>query len=137
MELMHLLKIVISASSKSAVVVDPMEVDATSNGHNNGKMPQLDAFLALCIAYPTSPPALRAAMRQYLTDIEDITKLLQILDKWIGNWSCIDDFAKLQPEAKNDKQQALQFAQVCHLLRVLVGLLTTKHIGTVVPPDIG
>lgn len=127
-ELLRLLKIVIAGPAKEKDGAEAMDVDvdATASGRNHGKMPQLMPLLSFCVSYPTSPSALRAAMREHLTTVEDVTALLKILDNWLGSWSGIDDVARLRMEAKVDKYRAdhaVRFSQA----RLIPLLVTPSH----------
>ncbi|KAG5648709.1 hypothetical protein DXG03_000056 [Asterophora parasitica] len=72
---------------------DAMEVDSTSD------LPSLPSFLALCISYNTTPPALRSALRVYFKEAEDILAVLKVLEIWLKQWTKRD--VKLLPSKKD------------------------------------
>ncbi|KAG0705987.1 hypothetical protein DFH29DRAFT_904566 [Suillus ampliporus] len=45
--------------------------------------PTLSAYMLACVSYPTSPAALRLAIRKYLPDAQDLIPILELLDGWI------------------------------------------------------
>ena len=59
----------------------------------------LPTFLNLSITYPTSRAPLVSAVRKQLRDAEDLTILLEILEKWLAQRSEMDE--KLFPEKKD------------------------------------
>ncbi|KAF5387687.1 hypothetical protein D9615_000759 [Tricholomella constricta] len=70
-----------------------MDVDSISD------LPSLPSFLALCVGYTTTPPALRSAMRQYFKEAEDILAVLKVLETWLKQWAKRD--VKLLPSKKD------------------------------------
>ena len=62
----------------------------------------LSTFLNLSITYPTSRAPLVSAVRKQLRDPEDLTILLEILDKWLTQRTEMDE--KLFPEKKDLKK---------------------------------
>ena len=61
----------------------------------------LSIFLNLSITYPTSRAPLVSAVRKQLRDAEDLTILLEILDKWLTQRTEMEE--KLFPEKKDLK----------------------------------
>jgi len=47
-------------------------------------LPSLPSFLSPCVSYATSPAPLRLAIRQHLSDAEDLTCVLEILSAWVA-----------------------------------------------------
>ncbi|KZW04155.1 hypothetical protein EXIGLDRAFT_690793 [Exidia glandulosa HHB12029] len=107
---------------------EAMDVDSSGSGHNHGKMLLLPAFLSLCMSYPTSAPALRAAIREHLTSVEEVSAVLKALNAAVGNWSAIDDIARVQLQsegAKNNKQRVpvdlgVHYSQAMAFLQTLI-----------------
>ncbi|EJD53658.1 hypothetical protein AURDEDRAFT_180088 [Auricularia subglabra TFB-10046 SS5] len=121
-ELLRLLKVVMAGPQKTKDK-DAMDVDS---GAHLGKMPQLPTFLSLCVSYPTSSQALRSAMREYLTQAEDIMTVLTVLDTWVGNWSGIDDIARLHiPHAEQDAKQSKRRAEYAARFQQTIAFLQT------------
>src|SRR5258707_90661 len=52
--------------------------------------PALPTILSACVAYPTSYPALRLAIKQCLPDAEHLSCILEVLDGWLSS-SCSQD----------------------------------------------
>jgi len=50
--------------------------------------PPLPRFLSLCIRYSSLAPAnVRLAVRKYLSDPDDVCRILEILDSWLNAWT--------------------------------------------------
>ncbi|KAK7035764.1 hypothetical protein R3P38DRAFT_2908933 [Favolaschia claudopus] len=79
---------------------DAMQVDASPLG----TIPTLSAFLNACVRYPTSPPNLRTAVHQYLSQPEDLVAVLEILDNWLGRWKGAEVIA-LPPTKSTGKNE--------------------------------
>lgn len=90
-ELMETLQLIVASHRKSISAAGDMQVDAGAVSD----VPSLPAFLALCIRYPTSPPALRLAIRDHLRDVDDTMVVLRVLEAWIKE--CTQRDAKLLP----------------------------------------
>jgi len=52
-------------------------------------------MLSIIMQYPTSAPAMRAALRAQLRAAEDVAVLLPMLTGWIGEWSVTEDLDAL------------------------------------------
>lgn len=50
-------------------------------------LPSLHTFLSSVVTYKISPAPLRSAIRQHLSDADDIICILEILDRWVVEWS--------------------------------------------------
>ncbi|KAJ3756420.1 hypothetical protein EV360DRAFT_47995 [Lentinula raphanica] len=83
--------------------LDAMQVDTTPD--LNDSTPSLLTFFNLILRYNFSPIPLRAALRRYLSDIDDVVCLLEVLDNWIGQWAGRD--ARLLPSNKALKKNEL------------------------------
>ena len=62
-----------------------MQVDSAPNS----ELPSLDSFLASVVTYKTSPAMFRSALRQHLPDADDVICILEVLDKWLAEWSFV------------------------------------------------
>ncbi|KAJ3936063.1 MAG: hypothetical protein NXY57DRAFT_306926 [Lentinula lateritia] len=82
---------------------DAMQIDSVSS--MNDDCPTLQAFLSLVVRYSCSLNPLRAAFRRYLSDVDDVICLLEMLDSWIGQWAGRD--TRLLPSNKTVKQNEL------------------------------
>ncbi|KAG2041673.1 hypothetical protein BDR03DRAFT_945379 [Suillus americanus] len=58
---------------------DPGVMDVDSN---KAWTPTLSAYMLMCVSYPTSPAALRLAIRKHLPDAQDLISILELLDGW-------------------------------------------------------
>ncbi|KAH9948785.1 hypothetical protein B0H21DRAFT_777679 [Amylocystis lapponica] len=70
-----------------AAADDSMQVDPAPSASD---LPSLHDLLALCISYPSSPGALRVALRTHLPDAVDLVPILAILDRWVAR-GCAED----------------------------------------------
>jgi hypothetical protein len=61
-------------------LTDPEAMDVDSN---KTWTPTLSAYMLMCVSYPTSPAALRLAIRKHLPDAQDLVLILGLLDGWI------------------------------------------------------
>ncbi|KAJ3884999.1 hypothetical protein GG344DRAFT_59887 [Lentinula edodes] len=82
---------------------DAMQIDSVPNMDDD--CPTLQAFLSLVLRYSYSPNPLRAAFRRYLSDVDDVICLLEVLNSWIGQWAGRD--TRLLPSNKVVKQNEL------------------------------
>ncbi|KZV76037.1 hypothetical protein PENSPDRAFT_646585 [Peniophora sp. CONT] len=71
------LRPVVVAHVKSSTGDDEMQVDGSLSP------PALAPFLALVVAYPTSPAPLRLAIRRHLSAPENVVAVLEVLDGWL------------------------------------------------------
>ncbi|THH18195.1 hypothetical protein EW146_g2730 [Bondarzewia mesenterica] len=78
-----------------------MQVDTPSSD-----IPTLPTVLAACVAYPTSPAALRVAIRQQLPDAEDLVCVLEVLDGWLASW-CSQDVDLLPSQVSKNARGIL------------------------------
>lgn len=71
-----------------AVDPDAMDVDLPPTLSSSDAAPKLSPLLAAFIAYPTSPSALRLAIRTHLTpNVAQVVLVLQVLLRWTDLWS--------------------------------------------------
>lgn len=63
------------SSDSNAMAVDVPTTSQVSN---------LQSFLAVVIDYPASPVSWRNAIRQHLSDVEDLLSVLTVLDDWVA-----------------------------------------------------
>lgn len=54
----------------------------TSSSSRSTKPPRLPRFLAAFLAYPTSPAAIRVALRHHLSDVTELLPVICILERW-------------------------------------------------------
>lgn len=64
---------------------DAMQVDSASSTETD--VPSLADFLSLLLRSNFSPTSLRVAFRRYLSDVDDVVCLLEVLDSWMGQWA--------------------------------------------------
>ncbi len=70
-------------------------------------VPSLSTVLQLVITYPTSAPALRLAIRQRIADADELTAILKILTRWVGE-RCNEEKTQLLPsEVRKDMNGVL------------------------------
>lgn len=50
------------------------------------RTPSLAHFLYTFVNYATSPPMLRLALKQHLTDARDVVCVLEVLEGWVKRW---------------------------------------------------
>lgn len=50
-------------------------------------MPSLATYLAVCVNYPISFAPLRVAIKERLSDTEELIQVLETLDRWIEEWA--------------------------------------------------
>ncbi len=65
-------------------------------------MPTLREYFSLFLRYKISPIPLRAALRLYMSDVDDVVCLLEMLDTWMGQWAGRD--LRLLPSNKMMKK---------------------------------
>ncbi|KAJ4472786.1 hypothetical protein C8J55DRAFT_140911 [Lentinula edodes] len=99
---------------------DAMQIDSVPNMDDD--CPTLQAFLSLVLRYSYSPNPLRAAFRRYLSDVDDVICLLEVLDSWIGQRAGRD--TRLLPSSKMVKQNELG---------VYITILESKDTSTDIP----
>lgn len=96
-EILETLAYVVANHRKSrSLSGDAMQVDPPNS--TIAGMPSLPQFLSLCVRYSTSAPALRIALRRYLSDADDLQCILEVLDNWILVWKSKE--VKLLPSKK-------------------------------------
>jgi hypothetical protein len=54
----------------------------TSSSSRSTNPPRLSKFLAAFLAYPTSPAAIRVALRHHLSDVTELLPVICILERW-------------------------------------------------------
>ncbi|KAJ3806808.1 hypothetical protein F5876DRAFT_80319 [Lentinula aff. lateritia] len=89
--------------ARIATSSDAMQIDSVPSMDND--CPTLQTFLSLVLRYSCSPNPLRAAFRRYLSDVDDVICLLEVLDSWIGQWAGRD--THLLPSNKMVKKNEL------------------------------
>ena len=96
-EIIESLQFIISQHRSSSTVPfdNAMQIDTLA-------VIPLPTFLNLSITYPTSRASLVSAVRKQLRDAEDLTILLEILDKWLTERAEMEE--KLFPEKKDLKK---------------------------------
>ncbi|KAG5635014.1 hypothetical protein H0H81_012717 [Sphagnurus paluster] len=70
-----------------------MQIDSVTD------LPPLATFLNSCVAYTTTPAALRFAMRHFLREDENVLAVLVVLEGWLNQWSKRE--IKLLPSKKD------------------------------------
>ncbi|KAJ4479070.1 hypothetical protein J3R30DRAFT_3473899 [Lentinula aciculospora] len=89
--------------ARRGVSVDAMQVDSAPNMEDD--TPTLQAFLRLVLGYNLSLIPLRVAFRRYLSDVDDVVCLLEVLDAWVGQWAGRD--TRLLPSNRMLKKNEL------------------------------
>lgn len=102
----------IAASKKASAPApeDAMDVDAEepatqptpAKGSPASSIPSLNLFLNLAVSYSTSRGPLLVALRRYLKDAQEITRILEVLSGWIKQKSTADE--NLMPTNKDLKK---------------------------------
>ncbi|KAF5365125.1 hypothetical protein D9757_012609 [Collybiopsis confluens] len=98
----------VSVSGSSAVATDAMQVDGPPTSGLGDSTPTLPVFLGAVLRYThvrSSTVSLRAAFRRYLSDVDDVVCLLEVLDGWMGQWAGRD--IRLLPTTKMVKKNEL------------------------------
>jgi hypothetical protein len=100
-EIIESLQFIISQHRSSSTVPsdNAMQTDAPAVATTVVPLP---TFLNLSITYPASRAPLVSAVRKHLRDAEDLTILLEILDKWLTQRTGMEE--KLFPEKKDLKK---------------------------------
>ena len=100
-EIIESLHFIISQHRSSSTVPseNAMQIDTPAVATTVVPLP---TFLNLSITYPTSRAPLVSAVRKQLRDAEDLTVLLEILDKWLTQRTGMEE--KLFPEKKDLKK---------------------------------
>jgi len=65
---------------------DAMQIDTPPS---LSPLPTLPTFLTSIISYPTSPFALRLAIRTHLPEADDLVCVLEILEEWMARWNAM------------------------------------------------
>jgi hypothetical protein len=102
-EIIESLQFIISQHRSSSTIPsddDAMQIDTPAVATTT--VVPLPTFLNLSITYPTSRAPLVSAVRKQLRDAEDLTILLEILDKWLTERTEMEE--KLFPEKKDLKK---------------------------------
>ena len=102
-EIVESLQFIISQHRSSSI--DPPDSDAMqidTPAATTATVVPLPTFLNLSITYPTSRAPLVSTVRKQLRDAEDLTILLEILDKWLAQRTEMEE--KLFPEKKDLKR---------------------------------
>ncbi|KAG2157287.1 hypothetical protein DEU56DRAFT_12959 [Suillus clintonianus] len=76
-EMISLAKALIDKEQEPQTDPEAMDVDS-----NKAWTPTLSAYMLACVSYPTSPAALRLAIRKHLPDAQDLILILELLDGW-------------------------------------------------------
>jgi hypothetical protein len=76
-EMISLAKALVDKQREPQTDPEAMDVDS-----NQGWTPTLSAYMLMCVSYPTSPAALRLAIRKHLPDAQDLILILELLDGW-------------------------------------------------------
>lgn len=76
-EIISLAKALIDEQREPQPDPEVMNVDS-----NKAWTPTLSAYMLMCVSYPTSPAALRLAIRKHLPDAQDLILILELLDGW-------------------------------------------------------
>ncbi|KAG1891199.1 hypothetical protein F4604DRAFT_1989301, partial [Suillus subluteus] len=76
-EMISLAKALVDKQRQSQTDPEVMDVDS-----NKAWTPTLSAYMLMCVSYPTSPAALRLAIRKHLPDAQDLISILELLDGW-------------------------------------------------------
>ena len=100
-EIIESLQFIISQHRASSTVPadNAMQIDAPTVATTVVPLP---TFLNLSITYPTSRAPLVSALRKHIRDAEDLTILLEILDKWLTQRTEMEE--KIFPEKKDLKR---------------------------------
>ena len=98
-EIIETLQFIISAHRRSPFD-NAMQVDNPTIASST--VTSLPAFLNLSLTYPTSRAPLVSAVRRQLRDAEDLTILLEILNKWLARRTAKEE--KLLPGKKDLKK---------------------------------
>ena len=109
-EIIESLKFIISQHRLSTVQLsiftvpsdNAMQSDTPAMASSTTAITSLPTFLNLSITYPTSRPLLVSAVRKELRDAEELTILLEILDKWLIRRTAMEE--KLFPGKKDLKK---------------------------------
>lgn len=81
-DVLRTLHAVVKYHQKRANDSNAMAVD----GPNPAQVSTLPSFLAVVIDYPASPVGWRKAIRQYLSDVDDLMSVLTVIDDWVTAW---------------------------------------------------
>lgn len=76
-EMMSLAKALVDKQQELQIDPEAMHVDS-----NKAWTPTLSAYMLMCVSYPTSPAALRLAIRKHLPDAQDLIPILELLNGW-------------------------------------------------------
>jgi hypothetical protein len=76
-DMIFLAKMLVEKERKTQTDPKAMDVDGTQIW-----IPTLSAYMIACVSYPTSPAALRLAIRKHLPDAQDLIPILELLDSW-------------------------------------------------------
>lgn len=76
-EMISLAKALVDKEREPQTDPEAMDVDS-----NKAWTPTLSAYMLMCVSYPTSPAALRLAIRKHLPDAQDLIPILELLDGW-------------------------------------------------------
>ncbi|OCH94292.1 hypothetical protein OBBRIDRAFT_770017 [Obba rivulosa] len=96
-----LAKVVAARRSEQPVTEDAMQIDSAPAALADTDLPSLASFLALCVAYPTTPATLRIALREHLREAEGLTAVLSVLSSWIDRWGAEDELLLPEGVAKD------------------------------------
>ncbi|KAG2078131.1 hypothetical protein BDR04DRAFT_1226911 [Suillus decipiens] len=76
-EMISLVKVLVDKQRESQTDPEAMHVDS-----NKAWTPTLSTYMLMCVSYPTSPAAMRLAIRKHLPDAQDLILILELLDGW-------------------------------------------------------
>lgn len=63
------------------------KIKSSTDEPNHPRPPSVENFLSYILVYPTSQAPLRRAVRECLSDIDDLMTVLHILDTWAELWA--------------------------------------------------
>lgn len=105
-----------------------MQVDVPSTSD----APALPVFLALCVAYPASPSALRVALRRSLADAGAVLAILDVLQGWLARWAGMRGAGLATAGSKAKRKQRTRLAgdmpELPEILRFLTALLDATYV---------
>lgn len=98
-----------------------MEVDSSTDPG----MPSLAVYLAACVRYTTSAAPLRLAVKEKLSDAEELMSVLEILNTWIEEWAGKEQI----PDSKSKRPEDVK-ADTPSLENVSISCLRMQNVCT-------